>query len=807
MNNNNSDVITKIEAVVLEKQKTLYYDDFITNSAGLYVASTDEWKISSGRMINHNTDQSALKDRLDFFCDLETPISVETSVKFNELNQQEDFVILQLFTNKNYGNKTYGDGYGLLLKLVNKTSAEVILTSSKEGEIKHLLSEKYSINPDLFFKLRLKSTDKKITAYIDDELILTYKISSSKGIRGRWKPNNASVNRGGVGLIKGSCPIEIDFLRIFTEKTKKVMVKNLKAGWIVKILDPNGDVISSQNANKEFVIFEINDIVSGKIKIYNNEGKQIAETLKTHIIGGDVYKFLSISLEKWIEETEEKLFSETFWREDDKLGGIIARLGNVDVFTESTEFVYFYYLLWKYLIEGKDIDLIRINKIRALFDNLRINDEQNPNYGLFYERFLVEKGVITSKMTRNIVLGSVARFIAHYYLLTGDNEYLNQLTILLDKMIDLGIIDPEHGTLKAYDPLKGTMELNSIDVNSPYLHGYNINTHIIDNEDINIKNSYIIDAYILGYSLTGNEKYLETAKNITDWLILNNYDANSRSFPKTSTHDTMEFLEVVWSIYLITNDDKYYEIINDSLNLYFNIRHRGKLTPFRYYSNSNDTYNFDTLTPSQLFIATKIGIWNEDRSYIDINKHFLAYLYNIRTKVDSTGNTSLTSNLLEHIRYKIRGWYWSKNIKSSENLWHFRYSALTHSEVRDKWAPDGNWMSFTLSYLLGNLYSLKYGALTSIFPGRYFPGQPYIAFTQAKIIDYKSTKEEVRISFNSNRDFEIRIVIPDWGKDYDLYIDDALIDQTAHSTSNKYGRLLTLNMKAGKRILNAKSIS
>jgi hypothetical protein len=459
-------------------------------------------------------------------------------------------------------------------------------------------------------------------------------------------------------------------------------------------------------------------------------------------------------------------------------------------------------------MEGKDEDFQRIKKMWMLLDWLRESDSSKKHFGLFYERAMIESGQITGIMTRTIVLGTIARFLAHYYILTGDSRSLDYLVTLLDQMIKIGIVDPDSGELRLYDPVAETLGVKTRDLEKSYLHGYDPASKMQRDIDTNIKNSYVIEAYILGYSLTGNETYLNVATKTADWLIQENYDRISKSFPGTSTHDTMEFLEAVWNLYLATGDRKYYEVVKDSLLLYFDLRYRGKLIPFRYYSKTDEIYSSDTLTPAQMFLATKLGIWGE-REFLEINKHLLAYLYNIRnTKAGDKFDAGSLRYYRRYLSFKIRRLYWGKEVGDKQYLWNFRYSAISNSEVRDEWAPYGNWMSFSLMYLLHNLYSLKYGALISIFPCRYYPGQPYIEFTQAKITEYKATENEVNIRFSASNDSDIRVVMPNWGKPYMIYIDDTLIDTSQKvSHSNQYGIMMPLKIKAGERTLKAKRVS
>ena len=799
-----------LDALVLIDEKTLFYDDFEKEHAmGRYVSSSRNWEIADGNLVNNRLGADSAKDRIDFYADFPQCVSIEVRVKMKEFGDIDNFIIVQLFTKKNYSIRTYGDGYGLLLTRNPDGSGSLRLVRCEKGEITYLGLE-YSlttVDSSRWYKLRLKSDKKDLKAYVDDELAINFSYPFSQFLMRNLR-TNIHPHSGGIGIIKGAPKIEVDYLRVFTEDTNKITINNLKPGWTVEVMDRDDELVASSKATYASVTLELDDVVEGYIKVINDKCALLTRTLKTHIIGGDIYTYCSISIDDWIQEAENKLFSGTFWREDETKGGIIARLGDPTVFTESTEFAYFYYLHWKYLMEGKDEDFQRIEKMRALIDWFRESDSSKKHFGLFYERALIENSRITGIMTRTIVLGTVARFLAHYYLLTGDSQSRDYLATLLDQMIKIGIVDPNSGELRVYDPVAETLGFKTRDLEKSYLHGYDPASKMQRDIDINVKNSYIIEAYILGYSLTGNEIYLNVATKTADWLIKENYDPISKSFPETSTHDTMEFLEAVWNLYLATGDRKYYDVVKDSLLLYFDLRYRGKLIPFRYYSKNNETYSFDVATPMQMFLATKLSIWGE-REFLEINKHLLAYLYNIRNT--KAGDKFDAGSLRYYRRYLIsiiHRWYWDKEVGDKQYLWNFRYSAISNSEVRDEWAPYGNWMSFILSYLLQNLYSLKYGALVSIFPCRYYPGQPYIAFTQAKITEYKVTENEVNIHFSASKDSDINLVIPNWGEPYRIYIDDTLIDisqKVFHS--NQYGTMIPLKIKAGERAFKAKQIS
>lgn len=799
-----------LDALVLTDEKTLFYDNFEKeHTMGRYVSSSRNWEIVDGNLVNNRLGVDSVKDRIDFYADFPQCVSIEVKVKMKEFWNTDNFILVQLFTKKNYGTRTYGDGYGLLLIRNPEGSGSLRLVRCEKGEITYLGFE-YSlptISLDRWYKLRLESDKSELMAYVDDELAINYPYPFSQLLM-RALRTNIHPHKGGIGIIKGAPKIEVDYLRVFTEDTNKITINNLQPGWTVEVMDKDTELVISSKATHASVTLELDDAVDGYIKVINDKGALLTRAPRTHIIGGDIYTYCSICIDDWIQEVENKLFSGTFWREDETKGGIIARVGDPTVFTESTEFAYFYYLHWKYLMEGKDEDFQRIKKMWMLLDWLRESDSSKKHFGLFYERAMIESGQITGIMTRTIVLGTVARFLAHYHLLTGDSRSLDYLVTLLDQMIKIGIVDPDSGELRLYDPVAETLGVKTRDLEKSYLHGYDPASKMQRDIDTNIKNSYIIEAYILGHSLTGNETYLNVATKTADWLINENYDPISKSFPETSTHDTMEFLEAVWNLYLATGDSKYYEVVKDSLLLYFDLRYRGKLIPFRYYSKTDEIYSFDTLTPAQMFLATKLSIWGECE-FLEINKHLLAYLYNIRnTKAGDKFDAGSLRYYQRYLSFKIRRWYWGKEVGDKQYLWNFRYSAISNSEVRDEWAPYGNWMSFSLSYLLQNLYSLKYGALISIFPCRYYPGQPYIAFTQAKITEYKATENEVNIHFSASKDSDIRVVMPNWGKPYRMYIDDTLIDTSQKvSHSNQYGTMIPLKIKAGERTLKAKRVS
>lgn len=710
---------------------------------------------------------------------------METKIKLKEVGSNENFLIMQFFSNKKYPKNVFGSGYGLKIFRHPDGSGYLRLVHFKNDVCKNI-GPKYlisSLSFNKWYKLRLQLQSNEINIFLDNKLIINYSTpfsSLSKLI------NSNNYFYDGFSLIKYSIKIEVNYFRVFTEESNKIKINNLKPGWLVNIVDKSDNIIHSNDVKTNSVVIELNNIVRGYIRVADSKGILKAETLLTYIIGGDSYTYLSIDIDEWIRESEKKLFSDTLWRENGEIGGIIARLGDPSVFAESTEFIYFYYLHWKYLLDGNQDDFDRIMRIRSLFDKLRENDESKKHYGLFYERIVIERNNILKNKTRNIVQGSIARFLAHYYLLTEDSKTLEYLIILLDKMIEIGIVNPESGELKNYDP---SLE------------------KIIENT-CNIKNSYIIDGYVLGYSLTHNKIYINAAKKITDWLISKNYDPTCKSFPKTSTHDTMEFLESVWSVYSATGEKKYLTVIKDTLTLYFELQHRGKLIPFRYYNETDEAYSYDTLTPLQLFLAIKVGLW-EDIDFTKMNNHFLAYLYYIRnTGYGEKFNEYSLRYYLRYILYKTMRWQTGKEFGEKHHLWNFRYSSISNLEVRDNWAKRGNWMSFSLSYLLHNLYTLKNGPVVSIFPNKYYLGQPYVAFSEAKINKYDVLKNEIIIHFESNKDFNVTMITPLGEKSYKFYVEDTIIDKSKNIIdSNKSDKMIDLKIKKGNRILKVNMIS
>lgn len=776
----------KIESLVLTNSEAMFYDDFNgKNHIGRYVCSSDNWIIEGGVLKNINSKN--VNDRIDFYADFSKPVSVEIRVKIESFrNTEDDYVFLQLFTPKNYGSNVLGEGIGLFLKrsIEGKGIVEIVQCSNEKIEV---ISEKHYFDLDVkkWYTLKLETSETQIKAFLNEN-----EINSSYFKNIKFKYTN-----GGIGLIKGSLGLVFDYIKVFNKKSDTIKIQNLTEGSVVNIINNKNEILMSKQSSTPSLEVKIPNIASGRIELLSEDGDVIAKTLTMDIMRGDVYTFFSIDIDNWITETENKLFSKTLWREKNQIGGIISRLSDPAVFSESTEFAYYYYLHWKYLLEKKEKDLDKIKKIYGLFNKLRESDKEKKHYGLYYERMILEKNKIVGYSTRTIVLGTVGRFLAHYYLLTGDNNVLNELVTLLDQMIEVRLVDPETGELRFYDPIR---EVNDpLKMSSSYFHGYNPDSKISENKDINIKNSYIVDAYILGFSLTGNDKYFEAAKNITDWLIKQNYDYKSNSFPDTSTHDTMEFLEVVWSVFLLTDDYTYYNIIKNSLKLYNDIRYRGKLIPFRYFCKHDEIYSFDTLTPTQMFLATNLAVWGE-KEFLEINKDLLAYLYSIR---NNKPNEKLNQNsfwyLERMIMAKIRGLNWNSETLNVNQMWHFRYSAITNSEVRDKWALKGNWMSFTLTYLLHNLLSLKFGAPISIFLGRYYPGQPYVAFSEGKIEEFESDESSVKITFNHSQEFNVKLIIPKWGYSYDLYLEDVELSNLNQEN------VINVKIKPGRRCLRA----
>jgi len=776
----------KIEALVLTNSETLYYDNFNEkNSIGRYVSSSDDWMIDGGVLKNINSKK--VNERIDFYADFSNPVALEIRVKIESFgNSENDYVVLQLFTPKNYGENVLGEGIGLLMKKSVEDMGIVEIVQCSDEKIEPISKEYYfDLNVNEWYKLKIETSKTQIKAFLNENEINSLDIKKIK-----FKHLN-----GGIGLVKGSLGLLFDYIKVFKKESDTIKIQNLTKGSVINIIDNEKEIVMSKQVSTPSLEIKIPDIDGGYIELIKEDGGSIAKTLTTDIMRGDVYTFFSIDIDDWINETENKLFSKTLWREKNQIGGVISRLSDPAVFSESTEFAYYYYLHWKYLIEQKEEDLDKIKKIYGLFNKLREKDKEKKHYGLYYERIIIEKDKIVGYSTRSIVLGTVGRFLAHYYLLTGDNSVLEELITLLDQMITVGLVDTKTGELKFYDPI--SEESDPKKMTSSYFHGYDPDSKISENKDTNIKNSYIIDAYVLGFSLTGNKKYFEAAKNITDWLIEQNYDFNSNSFPDTSTHDTMEFLEVVWSIFLLTNDQKYQDIIKDSLKLFNIIRYRGKLIPFRYFCEDDEIYSFDTLTPTQMFLATNLAVWGEEE-FLDINKDLLAYLYSIR---NNKPNEKLNQNsfwyLERMIMAKIRGWSWNSETLNLNHMWHFRYSAITNSEVRDKWALNGNWMSFTLTYLLHNLLSLKFGAPISIFLGRYYPGQPYVAFSEGKIEEFEADKSSVKIIFNYPKEFNVKLIVPKWGYDYDVYLEDLKINNSNDEN------LINLRIKPGRTCLRA----
>jgi hypothetical protein len=343
---------------------------------------------------------------------------------------------------------------------------------------------------------------------------------------------------------------------------------------------------------------------------------------------------------------------------------------------------------------------------------------------------ILEKGQRRENIVRGINEGVAGRFLAMDYMMTGNAESLNYLIDLLDSLIRVGMVDVNSGELHLYDPTAGRSSI-----------------------DIDVKNSYLLDAFTLGYCLTGNSTYLDVASKTADWLINKNLHVLSGTFPGTSTHDTMEFLEAVWTLYLVSQNKKYFDIVNNCISSYVKMRYRWGGVPFRHFG-SNPTFSIDVLTIAQMFLALKIDTWTNDGK-IEHIKQLLAYLFSLRFEQssDESGSRSLVTRLL----YKKRGWNWNEKFWQKNDLWNFRYSSLTGNQVYDDWAPKGNIVSFVLSYISLTMLSLRYGCFIGI-QGRYFLGQPLVLFSSSKLSEYKSTAST--ISFRVEGKSKVVVFVP-----------------------------------------------
>jgi hypothetical protein len=278
-----------LDALVLTDEKTLFYDNFEKgHTMGRYVSSSRNWEIVNGTLVNNGLGVDSAKDRIDFYADFPQCVSIEVKVKMKEFWDTDNFILVQLFTKENYAARTYGDGYGLLLMRNPDGRGRLRLVRCEKGKISHLGLE-YSlptISLNRWYKLRLESDKSDLRAYIDDELAINYSYPFSQLLLMTLK-TNIHPHKGGIGIIKGSTKIEVDYLRVFTDDTNKITINNLQPGWTVEVMDKDNELVISSKATHASVTLELDGIVEGYIRVINDKGALLTRTPRTHIIGGD----------------------------------------------------------------------------------------------------------------------------------------------------------------------------------------------------------------------------------------------------------------------------------------------------------------------------------------------------------------------------------------------------------------------------------------------------------------------------------------------------------------------------------------
>lgn len=700
---------SNLKSVVLVSSNAIYYDQFDNPaSLGRCIIKSGSWRVSDGYLCSESTDQNVLQYLGDF------PKEANIEFKFKIESNCESY--LHLLTES------------------GASGAKITIDSGSN----RLNVEPGKYNGPVWQGVAV-SLDSRPEWELDETFSL--QVSWSAGKNAQVHLNGNPVGSVGMGAVVTGFEIKtiggtmkIKSIRVLTSESPYVRLIGLSKGETAVIENEDGSTVHPMGTTTDGeVSFLVKNPSRGRFVVKSTADKVGSiGTCTNIIIGGDIFELRSVNTHQFMKECEDKLFS-TFWIENSAKGGVIGRIGEHATFIESTEFAYFYKLLPEFLITGDAKILDKIDKLRNFIFALRENRPSSQSYGLFYERMVLEKEERDEQSVRGINQGVAGRYLAFDYVMTGNKASLQYLVQLLDSLIRVGMVDGGSGELHLYDPSKGKLST-----------------------DTDVKNSYLLDAFTMGYCLTGKKEYLDVAINTCDWLINTNIDSASGTFPGTSTHDTMEFLEAVWNVYLISKERKYLKIVDRCISSYLQMRYRWGGIPFRHFGKE-PTHSVDVLTIAQMFLGIKLHIWNggSDDMQKEIEQMAI-YLHSARIEKQQSTLNSSTKSLGTRLLYKKKGWKWNAQFWDKSNLWNFRHSTITKNEVYESWAPTGNVGSFIISYLTMTMLSLSYGAFIG-FQGRYHPGQPLVLFSDAALSDFESSPNTA--SFRIDRAGESNMIV------------------------------------------------
>jgi len=700
----------KLHSVVLSSSATVYYDQFDNpESLGRYIIRSGNWEVRNGYLSNNN---SKTCQSIVYLGDFPSKASLTFLFKTTD----ECKLMFQLFEDINLN---------LLVMTeveISQQSVKFMVEKDRDRATIDIIHSNIEIDwlKTELNALRISWVEDKLGVYLNGKLL--------KSI------NAPKPSPKGFGLTVFSGTVDLKSISISTSESESVKLTGLPDGFGVVIQDDKGNMLHPEKSlSAGEVHFRIAHPILGRFVI-ENEGNKI-QTPEDVIIGGDVFAFKAIDALRFMTECTEKLF-DTFWLEENEKAGVIARIGDHSAFIEATEFAYFYKLLPEFLLTGDTEILRKISKIRNFNLSLREDRKNSTSYGLFYERTILEKGERNEQIVRGINEGVAGRFLAFDYVLTGNKKNIDYLVDLLDGLIRVGMVDVNSGELHLYSPANGKLGI-----------------------DTDVKNSYLLDAFTMGYCLTGKQLYLDVATKTADWLIEKNLDPQSGTFPRTSTHDTMEFLEAVWNVYLVTQNEKYLRVVDNCISAYLKMRYRWGGVPFRHFGK-DATYSVDVLAISQMFLGIKLDIWTNTQWRQEQIEQLVAYLHSVRINEQATSLELRTSkSLMTRMLYKKRGWKWNEKFWQKYNLWNFRHSSITKEDVYENWASQGNINSFILSYINLTILSFLHGSFIG-FQGRYYPHQPLLLFSSARLFNFRSKENMITFDIAEKGHCKIIMFVP-----------------------------------------------